>query len=541
MNRKLRSYEYDYVVVGGGLSGLQTAYYLSKSGKVALLSLATLEDSNSYFAQGGLAAVTDPADSPEEHLEDTLTAGAGLCDIEAVRILTEDAPRRVDELISLGMKFDSKDGHLELGLEGGHNQHRILHAGGDATGRQVTLFMIEQVKQQPNIQIFQQHTLIELIVSENKCCGVWVEHAETRELEAFYATAVVLATGGSAALYSPTTNPPSALGDGLAIAYRAGAEVRDMEFIQFHPTALHFAGAPSFLISEAVRGEGAYLLNPDGERFMVGRHPLAELAPRDIVSREIYSEMKKYDTNHVTLSLKHLDPEHIKERFPTITAELEQYGLDLTQEIPVAPASHYSVGGIYVDLSGKTSIEGLFAVGEVSSTGVMGANRLASNSLVECVVYAKRIADYIESNPQERLCESAQSNLKPTIEVDFDFDDAKWKAEKGSKLMKRLGKLLMKRAGIIRSQKKLNKALAEINNVLQDLEDFADLSVAVRQVYNRYLVGSLIVISALNREESRGGHYRKDFKETLPASEAYHTVIKDNHIKNIRHYEYTEN
>lgn len=531
----MKTYEYDYIVLGGGLSGINTSYYLSKLGRVALLSLATLEDSNSYFAQGGMAAVTNPSDSPEKHLQDTLVAGAGLCDLEAVRVLTEDAPKRVDELIALGMQFDTKNGELELGLEGGHHQHRILHAGGDATGKQITSFMINELAKEKNVDIFEGHALLELIVSDNHCYGIWVVNIKDATIEAFYAKSVVIATGGAAALYRPTTNPPSALGDGLSIAYQAGAIVRDMEFIQFHPTALHAKGAPTFLISEAVRGEGAYLLNPDGERFMVGRHPMAELAPRDIVAREIYREMQKYDTDSMTLSLKHLDPDVIRERFPSITSELSNFGFDLTQEIPIAPAAHYTVGGLLVDINGRTSIEGLYAVGEVASTGVMGANRLASNSLVECVVFAKKIVAHIQDCNRPILPQKDRILLSSNMKFDFTFNDQDWMEEHGNKLMKRLGKLLMKRAGIVRSAKKLNKALLEITDTMQQLEELNNISFAARQVYNRYLVGSLIVLSAHSREESRGGHYRKDYPETLPAKQAYHTLIKDNHISKIKH------
>lgn len=531
----MKTYEFDYIVVGGGLSGISTSYYLSKLGRVALLSLATLEDSNSYNAQGGIAAVTDPSDSTVDHMADTLLAGAGLCDSEAVRILTEEAPQRIDELIASGMQFDTEGGVLARGLEGGHHQHRILHAGGDATGKQLTSFMVKVLNKEPNVQVFERHTLVELITKDGHCYGAWTVNLESRLVETFFAKAVVIATGGAAALYRPTTNPPTALGDGLSVSYKAGATVRDMEFIQFHPTALHLKGAPAFLISEAVRGEGAYLLNPDGERFMVGRHPLAELAPRDIVAREIYSEMQKYDTEYMTLSMKHLDPIKIKNRFPNIGAELARYGLDITQEIPIAPAAHYTVGGILVDTNGHTTIDGLYAVGEVASTGVMGANRLASNSLIECIVFSKKIAEHISESVQPPLSIVEIEKLKCRLQIDSSFDDAQWMKDKGNRLMKRLGKLLMKRAGIVRSAKKLNKALLEISDTLQVLEDEALVSIAANQAYNRYLVANLIVLSAHSREESRGGHYRKDFVHTLPEAEAYHTHITNNRITKVKH------
>lgn len=527
---------FDYIVVGGGLSGLYSAYYLSKSGTVALIALATLEDSNSYYAQGGMAAVTHSSDTPAEHYSDTMVAGAGLCDSEAVRVLTEEAPDRVEEMIQHGMKFDTVNGELARGLEGGHHHHRILHAGGDATGKKVTQFMIGEIKSEPNIQVFEQHTLIELIMRDGECYGVWVMNAETNQIEGFVSKYTILATGGAAALYQPTTNPPSALGDGLAVAYRAGAKVRDMEFIQFHPTALNKEGAPSFLISEAVRGEGAHLLNPDGERFMLNRHPLAELAPRDIVAREIYKEMDRYKVDEVTLSLKHLNPDFIKKRFPTISLELQKYGVDFTHEIPIAPAAHYTVGGLEVDLNGRTSIEGLFAVGELASTGVMGANRLASNSLIECTVFAKRIVEYVKLNDRPMISDDVVQSLVPTLQLDPTFSEEEWRSSIGDKLMRKLGKQLMKRAGIIRKEKKLLKGLQKIEKVLDRLEEDQNRSVQVRLIYNRYVVGSLIMLSALHREESRGGHYHSDFSERLPDDMSYHTIIQDNKLTHVKHH-----
>lgn len=526
---------FDYVVVGGGLSGLYTAYYLSKLGKVALIAQATLEDSNSYFAQGGMAAVTHPSDTPEEHYNDTIVAGAGLCDPDAVKVLTTEAPARVDEMILHGMQFDTINGELARGLEGGHHHHRILHAGGDATGKKVTQFMIGEIKKEPNIQIFEEHTLVELIMRDEKCYGVWVINASTKQMEGFLSKYTILATGGAAALYSPTTNPPSALGDGLAIAYRAGARVRDMEFIQFHPTALHHEGAPAYLVSEAVRGEGAHLLNPKGERFMVGRHPLAELAPRDIVSREIFAELERFEASKMTLSLKHLDPEFIRGRFPTISKELEKYGIDFTQEIPIAPAAHYTVGGLEVDLDGKTSIEGLFAVGELASTGVMGANRLASNSLIECTVFAKRIVEYIKYNEREILNNEIIKEITPTLHLDPTFNEEKWMKNTGAPLMAKLGKRLMKKAGIIRKEKQLLKGLKKIEETLEPLEELQGHSFQARMVYNRHIVGQLIMLSALHRQESRGGHFRSDYPQTLPDNQTYHTIILNNQLRHINH------
>ncbi|KGN89987.1 aspartate oxidase [Porphyromonas crevioricanis] len=523
---------FDYMVVGAGLAGLYTAYRLSRKGRVALIARASLEDSNSYYAQGGMAAVVDVGDTPYEHYRDTIEAGRGLCKPEAVRMLAEEAPERIEELISLGMAFDTESpGHLALGLEGGHHHKRILHAGGDATGRLVTTFMIGEVHRSKQIEIFDHHFVAELIIRSAHCIGCWVYREGDCSPEAFYASAVVLATGGAAALYRPTTNPPTTLGDGLALALYAGASLADMEFVQFHPTALYLPDKPSFLISEAVRGEGAYLLNKEGKRFMLEKHPLAELAPRDIVARSIFRQMEQDKTPCVTLSLNHLDPNLIRSRFPSIAQHCKDVGLDITQQIPVAPAAHYTVGGIVVDPDGATSVSNLYAVGEVASTGVMGANRLASNSLVECLVFGRRITDAITS-----LAKTLPRDLgtdKPSFSVASPQVEEHWQTRQGATLMSALGNLLMCHVGIIRDETSLKKAIVQIEEQMQLIEPDTSNLLSARMIYHRHRIALSIAQAALERKESRGGHYRSDYPTTLPLEQTYRSIINQTTISQV--------
>lgn len=518
--------KFDYIVVGGGLSGLYTAFLLSKKGKVALLAKTSLSESNSYQAQGGLAAVTDEEDNEHLHYLDTLEAGRGLCNNEAVDILTKEAPKRIEELISMGMKFDEEQGKISLGLEGGHSHKRILHAGGDATGRLVTQFVTDLVLKEDNISIFENHIAIELITSGNKCIGLWCYNEKEHSQMAMVSSAVVLATGGAAALYNPTTNPLTSLGDGLILAHDAGAELMDLEFIQFHPTALYVPNESSFLISEAVRGEGAYLLDATGSRFMLAKHELAELAPRDVVAREIYNTMERDRLGKVTLSLKHLDCKHITSRFPTIAKYCKSKGMSLCDNIPVTPAAHYSVGGIRVNLNGKTNIDGLYAVGEVSATGVMGANRLASNSLTECLVFGKRIADDIHNKPE--VTTYVTGGYEP-LRL-YELSKESLLANEVESIMQLLRNTMTRNVGIVRDKKKLVEGIELIKKVIKSVEPKKDLYVSQRLLYNRCRVALFIAKSALLRKESRGGHYRTDYPSSMEQEKAYHTVIRNNNI-----------
>ncbi|MGL5683859.1 MAG: L-aspartate oxidase [Marinifilaceae bacterium] len=495
--------KFDYIVVGSGLAGLYAAFKAAAHGTVAILTKSQIEESNSYFAQGGIAAVTDEDDDPSLHFEDTIIAGRGLCDHPAVEILVNEGPERISELIAEGMHFDMEDGSLALGLEGGHHRKRILHAGGDATGRMVTTFMIGKVLNHPNITILQQHSVLGLLTDNGVCYGVraW-DHSQDKEL-LFYADNTFLTLGGTSAIYKRTTNPHTTIGDGLAIAYEAGCEVVDLEFIQFHPSAMCIESEEAFLISEAVRGEGAHLINQRGERFMTTIHELAELAPRDIVAQSIYKEMMKHNDDFVWLSLKHLDPAMIKHRFPTIYQKCKDYDIDMCNRIPVAPAAHYTVGGVRTDTEGRTSIKHLFVCGELASSGIMGANRLASNSLIECLVFGKRAVDATLTDPKidKQVSFIPRYYVNPQHQAGYE------------QLKKDVSRIMTRHAGIIRTEECLKAGLEKIDALQQSLPE--PRNEYYRQVSRNLLkVAQLIIRSALYREESRGGHFRSDFPTT---------------------------
>lgn len=497
---------FDTIVVGSGLAGLTAAYHASKKGSVAIITKSQLDISNSYYAQGGIAAVTDPEDSFESHIQDTLTAGRGLCDLDAVQILVSEGQHCVQELISLGMEFDKENGDFVLGLEGGHSHRRILHAGGDATGKGLTSFMLKKVQEQNNISVFEYTTVIELLVNNLICLGVQAFDFTTGKNLIFKSKSTIIATGGLSRIYDRSTNPHTATGDGIALAYNAGAKLADIEFIQFHPSALYIPGEEAFLISEAVRGEGAWLFTPKGERFMPSIHPLAELAPRDVVAHAIYNQMQMYHSDFVYLSLKHLNPEVIKKRFSTIYHTLLKYDIDLTTDLlPIAPAAHYMVGGIQTDLHGETNIQGLFACGEVASTGVMGANRLASNSLLECLVFGRRAAE----KANERLLEPA--DLPEIREIHVDQANENLFLETKNQM----ATLMSKKAGIVRSADKLQQALTELQAIAKRLpEEITEYNHL--KIKHNIDICQLICESALIREESRGGHIREDFPNENP-------------------------
>jgi len=392
--------ETDVIVVGAGIAGLYTALEAGRLNRVILISKKSLFDSNTRYAQGGIAAVISDEDSFEFHRQDTLIAGAGLCEPDAVDVLVREGPDGVRSLIRYGTHFDEVDGHFALTREGAHSQRRILHAKGDATGFEIVRALAEKVQTHPNVRIWNDHFAIDLIMAANgECAGVLVQRPDDSRV-IVRGKAVVLCTGGGGQMYRYTTNPEIATGDGVAMAYRAGAVIRDMEFFQFHPTALSYPGAPRFLISEAVRGEGAVLRNIHGERFMERYDPRLELAPRDIVARAILREMEQTGSTYVYIDITHESPEFIRQRFPSIYEYCLRFGLDMTTDwIPVAPAAHYMMGGVKTDLYGETNIPRLFACGETSSTGVHGANRLASNSLSEAIVFGRRIAERIGRLP----------------------------------------------------------------------------------------------------------------------------------------------
>ncbi|MFV0521836.1 MAG: L-aspartate oxidase [Mangrovibacterium sp.] len=498
-------YSFDTIVVGSGLAGLTAAYHAAKHGKVALVTKSELDVSNSYYAQGGIAAVYSADDSPDSHAHDTHVAGRGLCERDAVEILVQEGMHRIREVIDLGMQFDKNEkGEITLGLEGGHSKRRILHADGDATGKHLTSFMLKQVKQQLNITSFEYTAVTQILVEDKVCVGVQALSFESGENICIESASTILATGGLSRIFTRTTNPHTATGDGVALAYAAGAKVEDLEFEQFHPSALALADQDAFLISEAVRGEGAWLLDENGERFMLPIHPLAELAPRDVVAYAIYQQMHKNNSSHVYLSLKHLDAEKIRNRFTNIYQKLKEFGYDMTNDLlPVAPAAHYMVGGVKTDLNGETNISGLFACGELASTGVMGANRLASNSLLECLVFGKRAGNLVGERQKKETRLIGLQQITNHVENEKEF--LKYKNE--------LAKIMSSCVGIVRNKEQLTFALQQIEKIKvaiqkADLQDYNFIK--VRQIAE---VSALITKSALLREESRGGHIREDFRE----------------------------
>ncbi|MDE6450775.1 MAG: L-aspartate oxidase, partial [Odoribacter sp.] len=459
-----------------------------------------ITESNSYFAQGGIAAVTDEDDAPALHFEDTIIAGRGLCDYPAVDILVNEGPQRILELIGAGMHFDMEDGSLALGLEGGHHRKRILHAGGDDTGRMVTSFMISKVINNPKIDIFENQSVIGILQENNRCYGVRAWNSANQSEELYVAPNTFLTLGGTSAIYKRTTNPHTTIGDGLALAYNAGCEIADMEFIQFHPSAIYTDTEEAFLISEAVRGEGAHLINQNGERFMTTVHELAELAPRDIVAQSIYSQMRQYNQDFVWLSLKHLDPEMVKRRFPNIYEKCRELGIDMCDRIPVAPAAHYMVGGVRTDLNGRTNIRNLYIFGEQASSGIMGANRLASNSLIECLVFGKRAIEAARHN----------KDLEEIPHFSTRYHCNNQHAAGYIQLKSNISKIMTEHAGIIRNAKSLQEGLEKLqiweNGIPDETNEYYTLISR-----NLITVARLIIRSALHRKESRGGHFREDF------------------------------
>ncbi len=513
----------DYLIIGSGIAGLSLALKASENGNVALITKRKLFDSATGKAQGGIACVTDKSDSFEQHIEDTIVAGAGLCNKKMVEKMVVEGPDRIKELIGLGVKFTKKnysDSEFELGLEGGHSKRRILHAG-DMTGNEIERVLIENIIKHPKIEVYEEHTAIDLIVDDKKTCrGAYVFKNEKSEVEVFEAKITVLACGGAGKAYLYTSNPDVATGDGIAMAYRAGADISNMEFVQFHPTCLYNPVAKSFLISEAVRGEGGILRLQNGETFMEKYHRLKELAPRDIVARAIDSELKASGDNFVYLDITAKDRDFLVKRFPNIYSTCLEYGIDISKDmIPVVPAAHYFCGGVTIDEYGKTTVKNLYAIGETSCSGVHGANRLASNSLLEGIVYAHRVFEDSVKNLNKK---QAEFNVQPlnnshSLSSESTVFVQDWEE---------IRRLCWNYIGISRSDERLSKAEKRINIVKEEVEQYfwsSPFTVDRIEVRNIVSIAEMIVRSSMHRKESRGLHYNTDYPFTL--QEAKDTVI----------------
>jgi len=513
------SRRYDFIVIGTGIAGLTFALNVARTGRVALITKKHRAESNTNYAQGGIAAVVAQDDTFDLHVRDTLVAGDGLCRADVVRQIVSEGPALVRELIEFGVRFSKRetdDGGFDLGREGGHSKRRVLHAG-DITGREIERALLAAVAQQPTISVFEDQIAIDLITTRkigrdgpNRCLGCYALDEKSGLVSVFAAPVTMLATGGSGKVYLYTSNPDIASGDGVAMAYRAGARVANMEFIQFHPTCLFHPEARTFLISEAVRGEGAILRGKDSQPFMSRYHAMADLAPRDIVARAIDAEMKKTGSDCVWLDITHKDAAFVRDRFPNIHAKCLEYGYDMTrQPLPVVPAAHYQCGGVMTDVDGRTDIACLYAAGEVACTGLHGANRLASNSLLEAVVLAHRAAlqavaeahgSVAVPGPLPAWQSGDAADPDELVVVTHNWDEIR--------------RLMWDYVGIVRSTKRLQRARARIQNLQREIDEFYwnyKVTPDLIELRNLALVATLIVESALNRHESRGLHYTLDY------------------------------
>lgn len=526
----LPSLRYDVIVIGAGVAGLAFTLSLPPELRVALLTKGALGESNTRYAQGGLSAAVGTDDSPALHAADTLAAGTGLSDPAPVARLVEGAPEAVRWLIALGTNFDAgPDGTPLLGREAAHSRRRVLHAGGDATGAELERAMVARIREDRNVDVYPGAFVIDLVLSRSRCRGVIAELQPGGPLTLLQAPLTVLAAGGAGQLWATTSNPPGATADGLAMALRAGASVADAEFVQFHPTVLALPGGAPFLVSEAVRGEGAYLRNAAGERFMSAVHPLAELAPRDVVARAIHRQMLADARDHVDLDLRHLDAEEMRARFPTITHELAARGLDLAADlIPVAPAAHYVIGGVAATPDGVTSLPGLLAFGEASTTGIHGANRLASNSLLEGLVFGIMGAARVAREWPRIVADARGEVTPPPTPPAFNLEPAALAA-----LRDRLQRAMSRDVGVERDAAGLKRARQEIDAIAEALQSAAahgtpvvhrEQARAAWELRNLIDAARVVIDAALHREESRGAHFRADFPETDASLNGLHTL-----------------
>lgn len=524
--------KYSAVVIGSGIAGLYSALKLEQQlnlpDGILLITKSELGESNSYYAQGGMVAVlkSNKNDSVSSHVADTIKAGAGLSELNTIKFISENSDKVVKDLLTFGVEFDrDENGNFTLTKEAAHSVNRILHSGGDATGREMEIALCHTLQNHKNIKVYENSLAVDLLVENNTCDGVVIFHEKNNEYETVYCKTLILATGGLGQLYKYTTNPVGATGDGFALAYNVGAELQDMEFVQFHPTALAFDDKKNhnrFLISEAVRGEGAKLCNKDRVQFMYKYDERKELAPRDIVARSIFQEMKATNTTNVYLDTSDIPRDKLIKRFPTIANKCLDNGIDITKDlIPVAPAAHYFMGGVKTNLKGETSIKGLYAIGEVSSTGLHGGNRLASNSLLECVVCAYEVAEFLRNSdlsfdiPKNEKFDKIISKYEtPNVENKIDVQNLKSK----------LKDLMWNNVGIYRNEKSLNDAINGLNELEKEFpKQDKYLSKEEYEFKNMLISARLIVKSAIRRKESRGAHYRTDYLETNEVCE--HSIL----------------
>ncbi len=532
-------YKYcDCIIIGSGIAGLSTAMRLAKNNRIKVFTKSSLSDSTTWYAQGGIAAAIKKPDFWKNHYRDTIAAGQGLCDKKAVEILVKNAPKMIEDLIEIGTNFDISDGEISLTTEGGHSYPRILHAGGDATGEELEKKLVSYSKGLNQIDFFPEYFVLDILICDHTCVGILGMDINTGNLEIHPASNIIIASGGIGQIYDLSTNPSISTGDGIAMAYRAGAAVMDIEFIQFHPTVFKTRDSRLFLISEALRGEGAYLKDCWGDRFMVGKHPKAELAPRDIVVKEMVRVMDRSKCNYVYLDATHIPESHLKIRFPNIISKLNENGLNLKKDlIKVSPAQHYLNGGIKTDYTGKTNIEGLYCCGETASTGAHGANRLASNSLLEGLVYGWKIYKDIEKKLK-------QKNIKKENEITGCI----------KKLLDKAVKEKSKVTGFSKKNPDIGALISDFRNImsrkvgilrdshsLKEAKEFVDFHINSAYVYNikdknmleftnMLTVASLIIKAADLRKESRGTHQRNDFPEKDDKKWKKHIILKQGKV-----------
>lgn len=539
MDNKTPIRSFDFIVLGSGIAGLTFALKAAEHGSVAIITKKHKAESNTNYAQGGIAAVTSQEDSFETHNTDTREAGAGLCKDEVVRTIVSEGPDRIDELIQLGMRFSEREiphsggaKELDLGKEGGHSKRRILHCK-DITGRAIEHALLNAIASNDQITVLENHFAIDLITSKklrisgaNRCLGAYVLNCESHAIETYSAPVVLLATGGCGKVYLYTTNPDIATGDGVAMAYRAGVPTANMEFVQFHPTCLYHSKAKTFLISEALRGEGGILKSIEGEAFMEKQHEMASLAPRDIVARAIDSNMKRSGADNVFLDITHKSAPFIMNRFPNIYSTCMKYGIDITKEpIPVVPAAHYQCGGVVTNLNGETNIKGLFAAGEVACTGLHGANRLASNSLLEALVISHRAINRIQILKGEGRLPHSKHELPKWKSGDAQDPDERVVIAHNWDEIRRM---MWDYVGIVRTNKRLLRARKRIANLREEIHEFYwnfKLTPDLLELRNLALVASLIIESALKRHESRGLHYNLDYPAPDPRWQQKDTLM----------------